>query len=59
MTDGKSLERVGVTPDEVLLPSAADIAAKRDPVLSRAADVVGFKLSPEKAGELFPIEWRK
>ena len=37
----------------------ADIAAKHDPVLSRAADVVGFILSPEKAGELFPIEWRK
>ena len=59
IADGKSLERAGVIPDELLLPSAADIAAKRDPVLSRAAAVVGFNLSPEKAGTLFSIEWRK
>jgi len=59
MTDGKSLERTGVKPDELLLPTAADIAAKRDPVLSRAAALVGVNLDPEKAGTMFPIEWRK
>lgn len=57
MTDGKSLERVGVSPDELMLPSAADIAAGRDPVLSRAATLAGFDISPEKAGTFFPIEW--
>lgn len=36
MTDGATLEGVGVTPDELLLPSAADLAAGRDPVLARA-----------------------
>jgi len=59
MPDGKSLEHAGVTRDEVLLPSAADMAAKRDPVLVRAATLVGAKLEPEKAGAMFPIEWRK
>jgi len=59
MTDGESLERTGVKPDELLLPTAADIAAKRDPVLSRAAALVGVKLDPEKAGSMFPVEWRK
>ena len=59
MADGKSLERVGVAPDELLLPTAADLAAKRDPVLSRAAAMAGFELPPDKAGAMFPIEWRK
>lgn len=58
MTDGKSLERVGVTPDLVLIPQGADIAAKRDPVLSHAAQLVGVALDPEKAGSLFPKEWK-
>jgi C-terminal processing protease CtpA/Prc len=59
MSDGKSLEGVGVTPDELLLPTAADLAAKRDPVLARAASMVGFELPHDKAGAMFPIEWRK
>jgi len=59
MTDGKSLERAGVTPDELLIPTASDLATKLDPVLSRAAKVAGLDLSPEKAGALFPVEWRK
>jgi C-terminal processing protease CtpA/Prc len=59
MADGKSLEGVGVTPDELLLPTAADLAAKRDPVMARAAAMAGFELPPDKAGVMFPIEWRK
>ena len=41
------------------LPTAADLAAKRDPVLARAAAMVGFELPPDKAGAMFPVEWRK
>ena len=59
MTDGKSLENTGVTPDKVMLPTAADMAAQRDPVLAAAAELVDLKLTPEKAGTFFPIEWKK
>ena len=59
MTDGKSLERTGVTPDELLLPSGEDLAAGRDPVMSHAASLCGVTITPEKAGALFPIEWKR
>jgi len=59
MTDGKSLEKTGVLPNELVLPSAADMLAKRDPVMARAAALAGVQMQPEKAGSLFPIEWRK
>jgi carboxyl-terminal processing protease len=57
MTDGKSLEGVGVVPDEIALPAPADMAVGRDPVLSHAAQLVGLALTPVAAGLLFPFEW--
>lgn len=59
MGDGESLEKVGVEPDEVMLPTGQDIASNHDPVLAHASELVGVKLSPAEAGAMFPVEWRK
>lgn len=57
MADGHSLEKVGVIPDVIVLPTAADLAAGRDPVLSRAAEMAGTALEAEAAAKLFPFVW--
>lgn len=54
MTDGKTLEKVGVSPDVALLPTPEDIAAGRDPVLARAVELAGGTLDAAAAGALFP-----
>lgn len=58
MSDGKSLEHVGVMPDTLMVATAEDMAAGRDPVLAHAVELLGVKLDPVKAGTFFPIEWR-
>jgi C-terminal processing protease CtpA/Prc len=58
MKDGTSLEHVGVSPDELLVPTAADLAAGRDPVLARAVAALGGTLDPLEAGRMFPIDWK-
>lgn len=57
MTDGKSLESVGVSPDVLILPSGRDLAANRDPALAQAAQLAGARLDPAAAAKLFPFEW--
>jgi carboxyl-terminal processing protease len=59
MTDGKSLENVGVTPDEKLLMNGVALATQQDPVLAIAAARAGIKVDPKTAGTLFPFEWAK
>jgi C-terminal processing protease CtpA/Prc len=57
MKDGASLERIGVNPNEKLLPTGLELSTQRDPVLARAAALLGVQVTPEKAGSLFPMEW--
>lgn len=58
MKDGKSLERAGVVPDEAILPTQDDLAAGRDPVLARAATMLGASIDASAAGKLFPLLWK-
>lgn len=53
MSDGGRLEDVGVIPDEIVLPTAQDLAAGRDPALARALTLAGAPTDAEKAGRLF------
>ena len=59
MADGNSLEHHGVTPDELKLPTAEDLANNRDAVLSYAASLSGVVLDPVEAGKFFPVELKK
>jgi carboxyl-terminal processing protease len=52
MADSSRLEGAGVVPDELILPTGADIAAGRDPVLARALALAGQSFTAEAAGAL-------
>ena len=56
MKDGKSLEKVGVTPDILILPTQTDVAANRDIVMAKALETLGIVKTPESASEIFPSE---
>jgi C-terminal processing protease CtpA/Prc len=56
MTDGKSIEHVGVTPDELVVPTGKDLAERNDPVLARALQLAGVNIDAAAAGKIFPVE---
>jgi carboxyl-terminal processing protease len=58
MSDGNSLEGGGVSPDEVLLPTAEDLRSQMDSVLSRAAAMAGGNFDPAEAGRVFRFKWK-
>ena len=57
MTDGKSLEHLGVTPQLEILLTGADITAQRDTVLANTFRLYGETVTPEQAGKFFPYKW--
>ena len=59
MPDGQRLEKVGVTPDVPVLPSGADMAARRDPVMAKALSMVGMTMDPVEAATVYRDARRK
>lgn len=59
MSDGNSLEHIGVMPNQRVITTPADLAANRDPVLAMAIKLLGGDISPEQAGKIFQYKWRE
>lgn len=59
MSDNKSIEHIGVIPDEPIVPTGADLAAGRDPVMAKAVELSGGKISAEEAGSFYKYYWKK
>jgi hypothetical protein len=53
MLDGNRIENVGVMPEFVVLPTGADLAAHRDPVMAKALELVGIRMEPADAATIF------
>jgi C-terminal processing protease CtpA/Prc len=53
MSDGGRLEKVGVTPDFVVLPSGEDLNTGRDPALAQALAFVGHPMDAAAAARLY------
>jgi C-terminal processing protease CtpA/Prc len=54
MADGGRLEELGVVPNLTVLPSGADLAARRDPALALAITRAGHPIDAAAAGKLWP-----
>ena len=52
MPDGRRLEKAGVIPDVIVVPTPGDVAAGRDPVLARALSLAGHPVDAAEAGAL-------
>jgi C-terminal processing protease CtpA/Prc len=57
MSDGKSLEHSGVTPQLYLIPTPQEISLGQDKVLATALKLFDENVSPEEAGKFFPYKW--
>jgi len=49
LPDGKRLEKAGVIPDHLVLPTSSDLAARRDPQLAKALELLGVTMSSADA----------
>lgn len=54
--NGERLEKKGVQPDEVLIPTPQQIADGEDPVLARALALSGITITPAQAADLYRIK---
>lgn len=58
MGDGNRIENVGVMPEFIVLPTGADMLARRDPQMAKALQLAGIQMSPEDAAKIFEVRPR-
>jgi C-terminal processing protease CtpA/Prc len=59
MGDGNRLENTGVTPEWIVVPTGADIAAKRDPQMTKALALAGIQVDPVQAAKIYSKDFGK
>jgi len=53
MNDNSRLENTGVTPEWIVVPTGADLAAKRDPQMTKALALAGIQIDPVQAAKIY------
>jgi C-terminal processing protease CtpA/Prc len=59
MNDEGRLENTGVMPEWIVLPTGADIAAKRDPQMTKALALAGVQIDPVQAAKIYGKDFGK
>jgi len=59
MNDEGRLENTGVTPEWIVIPTGADIAAKRDPQMVKALALAGIQVDPVQAAKVYSKDFGK
>jgi hypothetical protein len=59
MNDESRLENTGVTPEWIVVPTGADLAAKRDPAMTKALALAGIQVDPGQAGKIYSKDFAR
>src|SRR5690242_1615432 len=59
MNDGERLENRGVTPEWIVVPTGADMAARRDPQMTKALALAGIQLDPALAAKIYDKDFAR
>ncbi len=59
MGDENHLENVGVIPEFIVVPTGADLAARRDPQMAKALALAGIQVDPVQAAKIYSKDFAR
>jgi C-terminal processing protease CtpA/Prc len=59
MNDGAHLENTGVMPEWIIVPTGADLAARRDPQMTKALALAGIQIDPAQAAKIYSKDFAR